>query len=318
MQPKEPGVYALFDTSCGEILCNLEYSKTPMTVANFVGLTEGTIKNSAKPEGTPYYDGLSFHRVIANFMVQGGCPQGTGTGSPGYQFEDEIDPSLKHDTAGILSMANAGPGTNGSQFFITHLPTPHLDGKHTVFGKVSEGQEIVDKIATGDSIKSIRIIRVGEEAQAFKGDQAHFDELKGTLSGRATAASKQANDSAQKKVLKLFPKAEKTDSGLMYIIQQEGTGASPKSGNNVSVHYTGKLLDGQVFDSSVKRGEPIEIPIGAGRVIPGWDEGIMMMKVGGKSLIVCPPEIAYGERGAPPVIPGNAALSFEVELLEIK
>ncbi len=184
MQPTDPGIFALFNTSRGDILCRLEHRKTPMTVANFVGLAEGSIKNSAKAAGEPYYDGLNFHRVIAGFMIQGGCPLGTGTGSPGYRFDDEIDPSLTHSGPGILSMANAGPGTNGSQFFITHVATPHLDGKHTIFGRVIHGLDVVNTIATGDSINSIRIIRVGEEAEAFKGDQSHFDSLKSSTSKR--------------------------------------------------------------------------------------------------------------------------------------
>jgi len=161
------GLYAKINTTKGSIMIQLEYKKTPLTVANFVGLAEGTINNTAKAEGTPYYDGLTFHRVIKDFMVQGGDPTGTGAGGPGYSFRDEIDPTLVHDRAGILSMANAGPGTNGSQFFITHKETPWLNGKHTVFGHVIEGQGTVDLIAQGDKINTIEIIRKGKEAKAF-------------------------------------------------------------------------------------------------------------------------------------------------------
>lgn len=163
----ENGIYAKFNTSKGVITLVLEHEKTPITVANFVGLAEGKLENEVKPPGEPYYNGLSFHRVIPDFMVQGGCPQGIGTGGPGYNFKDEFDQSLMHDKPGILSMANAGPGTNGSQFFITHLATPWLDGNHTVFGHVIEGQDVVDAIAGGDKIESLEIIRVGEEAEAF-------------------------------------------------------------------------------------------------------------------------------------------------------
>lgn len=177
------GLYADFDTSKGRILLQLEFEKTPLTVANFVGLAEGTKHYSKDPgaapkaQGKPFYDGLTFHRVIPDFMIQGGCPQGVGTGGPGYRFRDEIDPSLKHDKAGILSMANAGPGTNGSQFFITHKDTPWLNGRHSVFGHVVEGQDVVNKIAKGDTIKTVKILRIGEKAKAFKGDQAHFEKL---------------------------------------------------------------------------------------------------------------------------------------------
>src|SRR5210317_952562 len=163
----QDGLYAKFNTNKGEILVTLEYKKTPGTVGNFVSLAEGNLENAVKPQGAPYYDGLKFHRVIPDFMIQGGCPQGTGTGNPGYSFEDEFHPDLKHDRPGILSMANAGPGTNGSQFFITHVPTPWLDNKHTVFGKVVEGQDVVNSIAQDDLIEAIEIIRVGKNAESF-------------------------------------------------------------------------------------------------------------------------------------------------------
>jgi peptidylprolyl isomerase len=175
--PDEDGLYARLHTNKGDILLQLEYEKTPLTVANFVGLAEGKIKNSAKPEGEPYYNGIIFHRVIKDFMIQAGDPTGTGRGGPGYKFKDEFDKSLKHNKAGILSMANAGAGTNGSQFFITHKATPWLDGKHSVFGHVKEGQDVVDAIAQGDTILNVRILRVGKNAKKFDAP-AVFDELK--------------------------------------------------------------------------------------------------------------------------------------------
>lgn len=175
--PNEPGIYATIATTRGSILIQLTFKKTPLTIANFVGLAEGKIKNSAKASGEPYYNGLKFHRVIPNFMVQGGDPEGTGRGGPGYKFPDEFHPSLRHNKPGILSMANAGPRTNGSQFFITHVPTPWLDGKHSIFGEVLQGQDVVNAIKKGDSIKTMTIHRIGEEAKAFSADQAHFDAL---------------------------------------------------------------------------------------------------------------------------------------------
>lgn len=171
------GLFAKFNTSKGNIIVKLAHEKAPLTVANFVGLAEGKIDNSAKEEGVPYFDGLKFHRVIKDFMIQGGDPTGSGSGGPGYAFRDEIDPTLKHDRAGTLSMANAGPNTNGSQFFITHRPTPHLDGKHAVFGYVVEGQSTVDLIEKGDEIKSVEIIRNGRSAKNFDAAKT-FNEMK--------------------------------------------------------------------------------------------------------------------------------------------
>jgi peptidylprolyl isomerase len=167
VENSEEGIYAVIKTNKGLITIKLEYEKAPMTVANFVGLAEGKVKNTAKPEGTPYFDGLTFHRVIADFMIQGGDPTGTGAGGPGYAFADEIHPDLKHTRAGTLSMANAGPATNGSQFFITHKDTPWLDGRHTVFGYVVTGQEVVNAIVQGDKMESVRIERIGKAAQAW-------------------------------------------------------------------------------------------------------------------------------------------------------
>lgn len=167
MEQQGDGLYAIIKTNKGTITLKLEYEKAPMTVANFVALAEGKMKNTAKPEGTPYYDGIKFHRVIADFMIQGGDPTGTGMSGPGYAFDDEIHPDLKHNRAGTLSMANAGPKTNGSQFFITHKDTPWLDGRHAVFGYVTSGQDVVNAIQQNDVMESVRIERVGKNAKAW-------------------------------------------------------------------------------------------------------------------------------------------------------
>ena len=308
----QDGLYAKFNTTKGEILVTLEYKKTPGTVGNFVALAEGDLENSVKPQGNPYYDGLKFHRVIPDFMIQGGCPQGTGTGNPGYKFDDEFHSDLKHDASGILSMANSGPGTNGSQFFITHIETPWLDGNHTVFGKVVEGLEVVNAIAQNDEIIKLQIVRVGTEAEGFKAVEV-FRTFEG-LSEKRIAEVKVSQDAELDNIATGF---SKTKSGLRYQILQEGDGAKAEKGKTVSVHYKGQLADGTVFDSSYKRKEPIEFPLGVGQVISGWDEGIQLLKVGDKARFVIPSDLAYGSQGAGGVIPPDANLIFDVELMDV-
>lgn len=316
--PQKDGMYAEFDTSKGKILCLLEFEKTPLTVANFVGLAEGTKELGAGKgtSGHKFYDGLTFHRVIPDFMIQGGCPLGTGTGGPGYTFPDEIDPSLKHTGPGILSMANAGPGTNGSQFFITHVATPWLDGKHTVFGHVVEGQDVVNSIEGGDTINSVTIIRVGDAAKNFQSDQAAFDALLSSIDERAQEKARTAEEKAQKQIQEQWPDAKTTSSGLKYVVVEEGSGdTTPSKGATIKAHYTGKLLDGTKFDSSYDRGQPIEFPVGSGRVIKGWDEAFLTMKKGEKRVLIIPPELGYGPAGRGP-IPPNATMVFDVELVD--
>ncbi len=307
------GLYAKFKTSKGNILVALEYKKTPGTVGNFVALAQGNMENAAKPQGTPYYNGLKFHRVIPDFMIQGGCPQGTGTGNPGYQFEDEFDSSLKHDKPGVLSMANSGPNTNGSQFFITHTPTPWLDNKHTVFGNVIEGQDVVDAIVQDDLINEIEIIAVGEDAEKF-----HAIEAFRTFEGEREKRIEQAKKEQEAVLDALSTGFEKTKSGLRYQIIQKGNGKKAEKGQTVSVHYKGMLPDGQVFDSSYQRKQPIDFTLGVGQVISGWDEGIQLLKVGDKARFVIPSNLAYGSQGAGGVIPPNATLIFDVELMDVK
>ena len=312
------GLYAKFDTAQGEIICLLEFEKTPLTVTNFVGLAEGTKDlGGGKATGERYYDGLKFHRVIPDFMVQGGCPLGTGTGGPGYTFPDEIDPSLTHKGPGILSMANAGPGTNGSQFFITHVATPWLDGKHTVFGHVISGQDVVNKIQGNDALNSIEIIRVGAAAEAFQSDQKAFEALTENFEKNNSEKELAAMEGEQEQINKQWPDAVTTPSGLKYVVVAEGAGDSPQKGAVVTVHYTGKLLSGKKFDSSVDRGQPIDFPVGQGQVIKGWDEALLGMKKGEKRVLIIPSDLGYGPSGRGP-IPPNATMIFDVELVDFK
>ncbi|MDR0642169.1 MAG: peptidylprolyl isomerase [Treponema sp.] len=307
------GLFARISTSQGDIVIRLEYEKAPLTVCNFVALAEGKMNVA---QGKPFYDGLSFHRVIQDFMIQGGDPAGNGTGGPGYQFPDEIEPSLKHDGPGILSMANAGPGTNGSQFFITHVETPWLDGKHTVFGKVVRGQQVVNAVKQEDKIQSVKIIRNGAGAGAFKADQESFDSLlRNSLA--AEAAKKEARREADiAQIAALFPNITPSPLGVLYRITEESSGAKPAAGDTVQMNYQGMFLDGRVFDSSDISG-PLEFPAGQGIILPGLDETALDMRLGEKRLVIIPPELAYGEQGAGGVIPPNSYLVFEMELTNI-
>jgi FKBP-type peptidyl-prolyl cis-trans isomerase len=270
------------------------------------------MKNSSKDLGVPYYNDMKFHRVINDFMIQGGCPSGTGTGNPGYKFDDEFHPELKHDKAGILSMANAGPGTNGSQFFITHVPTSWLDNKHTVFGSVLDGMDIVNSIEQGDEIIAIKISRIGDKANSFNALKSfnNFNES-------AIQREKEIKENNLKNLNDISKGFEITNSGLRYKITDKGNGSSAIVGKNVKVHYKGQLIDGTVFDSSFKRNEPIEFTLGIGQVIKGWDEGLALLSEGDKARFIIPSDLAYGEAGAGGVIPPNANLIFDVELVSV-
>ena len=309
----QEGIYAILSTKKGTIKINLTYDKTPGTVGNFVGLVEGAIKNDFNDLGTPFYDGLKFHRVIPDFMIQGGCPKGTGVSGPGYNFDDEFHPELKHDRPGVLSMANAGPGTNGSQFFITHKETPWLDGKHTVFGYTTEGQEVINSILQNDIIQKIIIERIGVKAQqwdAVISFNTFLNQKKDLISA--------AKEKESKALEILLANMEKTSTGLHYKINRVGEGKNPTAGSSVSVHYRGMLIDGTVFDSSYQRNEPIHFVLGQGQVISGWDEGIALLNKGASAKLVIPSDLAYGSRGAGGLIPPNATLIFEVELVDFK
>ena len=309
------GLFARISTRRGDIVVRLEFQKTPMTVCNFVALAEGKMTSAGNK---PFYNGLTFHRVINDFMIQGGDPVGNGSGGPGYRFPDEIDSSLKHTGPGILSMANAGPGTNGSQFFITHVATPWLDGKHTVFGRVVEGQNVVNAIRQGDRIDKITIIRNGAQANAFKADQAAFDALVRNAGSAAAARLTVKRDADLALIEQKYPKTESKPSGLRWTVQKAGTGAKPQAGSTAVVNLKGMLLSGEYFANTDLSGGAQELPVGAGRIIPGLDEAIMDMMTGEKRTAIIPPEMAYGERGLENAVPPNSFVIFEIELVRIK
>ena len=307
------GVFAIIETTRGNIVLQLYYKETPLTVTNFVGLAEGTLDAA---NGKPYYDGLKFHRVISkangdkqDFMIQGGDPTGTGMGGPGYRFADEIVPNLKFSGPGVLAMANAGAGTNGSQFFITHVATPWLDGKHTIFGKVITGQNVVNKTLQNDVMKKITIVRQGEEAQKFTATQADFDRIVKENENKARSQLEAYMD-------KYSTGFEKLDNGLRYKILKEGKGEKVGTGKQVTTKYKGYFVDGRVFDSTDMH-DPIEFETGAGKMIPGFDLMVQDMKLKEKRTVLLPPDLAYGERGAGRVIPPNTPIMFDIEVIEV-
>ena len=340
-KPLGDGLYAEMTTTKGVIRLKLEFEKTPQTVANFVGLAEGTkyySTDESEPKdqkGKPYFDGLNFHRVIADFMIQGGCPSGTGSGSPGYRFNDEIDSTLKHSGPGILSMANAGPGTNGSQFFITHRATPHLDGKHTVFGNVVDAsdQAIVNAIAKGDKIQSVKIIRNGEKAKAFKGGEVHFNKFAVESKKRqaekekaeqAKFAEKMKKEAGQIKTLlatleeKHNAKVISATNGLRHIITNPGSGDVPEKGDTLTLKLVFKLADGKVIDDTSKNEDPFKMPVGTPMRLKGLEQGLKGMKNGEQRTVIVPHELGFGAAGAEPDIPPYSTLIFELEVVDVQ
>lgn len=307
------GVFAIMETSKGPIILELFYEKTPLTVTNFVGLAEGTLDVT---KGKNFYDGLTFHRVIADFMIQGGDPDGTGRGGPGYRFADECFDDLTFDAPGYLAMANAGPGTNGSQFFITHVPTDWLNGKHTIFGKVvnAESQDVVNKVEQGDKIEKLTIVRQGEKAEKFTATQDDFDKLAESAKVRAAEAKKAANAKKIAEVEAKFPGFNKESNGIYWKTTKEGIGNKIGSRKNVACDYKGYLVNGMVFDQSKGRG-PLEFVTASGQMIPGFDIMVQDMKKGEKRTVVLPSDLAYGDQGYPGVIPGGAYIAFDIEVV---
>jgi cyclophilin family peptidyl-prolyl cis-trans isomerase len=307
------GLYATLSTSRGDIVIRLEYEKAPMTVANFVGLAEGKL---GPTPGRRYYQSMKFHRVVEGFVIQTGDPTGTGTGGPGYVFPNEISADLKHDAAGVVAMANSGPDTNGSQFYITLAATPHLDGSYSVFGRVVSGMDVVDSIQQGDALRGVRITRVGPAATAFEVTKESFEAQIAESKERQTRERQAARERDLATIARRWPNATVTPSGLRYVILEPGSGPSPTADMTATCDYRGELLDGTVFDDSRARGSPGVFPIG--RVIAGWGEALVTMKAGEHRILIIPPELGYGEKGYPGVIPPNSFLVFDVKLLSFQ
>ncbi len=343
------GIYAEIVTNKGTAIAELFYEQTPLTVANFVSLAEGTnTMVDSIYKGKKFYNGIIFHRVIKDFMIQTGDPKGTGQGDPGYKFPDEFVDSLSHKSKGILSMANSGPATNGSQFFITLKETPWLDKRHTVFGEIVVGQDVVDSIGvveteTGDKPKTeiamqqVNIIRKGSAAKGFDAPTVFTKELERIKEEEAAKVEKEkaakASRAAEFEALKA--KAKKYDSGMSMIIMEEGTGPKPKNGDKVGTFYAGYLTDGTVFDTNMEEKAKTLGIYNAQRgaqggykafpadysndapMIAGFKEGLQNMKVGDKAVVFIPAHLGYGERGGGRVIPPNSDLIFELHIENI-
>ena len=311
------GLYAQIKTNRGEIIASLDYKNAPYTVANFVGLAEGQIENTFRKKGEPYFDGLKFHRIVNDFVIQGGDPLGNGTGGPGYQFENEISTVLKHDKKGVLAMANAGPNTNGSQFYITLKELPFLDGNYSVFGQVIQGIEVTDDVIKNKSgmniMEKVTIIRIGKEAKNF--DAAKTFALKKEEFKVKKELELSAQKEKEKKADELIAKAQSTASGLKYIIKTQGTGKVPIDGETVGVNYALTLKDGTEIDSSYKRNTPFYVEIGKVQLIQGWIEALKTFKKGTKLTLIVPPNLGYGDKKVA-AIPANSTLLFDMEILE--
>lgn len=333
----EKGIYAQIETSKGDILLKLEEEKAPLTVANFIGLAEGklTVFDSIKIK-SPFYDGLKFHRVISSFMIQGGDPDGNGSGGPGYKFWDEADNGLPHDGPGVLSMANAGPNTNGSQFFITHKATPHLNGRHTVFGRVIEGQAVVDQIEQDDLILTIKIIRKGFKAKRFKATKV-FEEVYRqkeveVLAEQERLAALKFKDDIRKEnadnysipeykkyffdlVKEREPNAIQTESGLVYVIKKKHKGDLIKEKDNIALHYVGTHLYGGKFDSSRDRNRTLDFQYLVNPLISGFNEGLALTGQEGMIDLYIPYYLAYGSSAGR--MPAYSDLVFEIEIISV-
>ncbi len=343
----EDGIYAKITTNRGDILLELAYDKAPMTVASFVGLAEGTIENTHKAIGEPFFDGLKFHRVVPDFVIQGGDPVGNGSGGPGYQFLQEIHPDLTHNREGTLAMANSGPNTNGSQFYITHKATPNLDGNYNVFGYTVQNDismKTVNSIQQGDVITTIEIIRVGADAKAFDAPSV-FNDTQETI--KAEAEIKAAKEDSLRVIQQvkarelmaermaglddLMAKAKAGAEGLKYIVNTDAGANKLIDGDVAQVNYVlyetteGRMIDASIESVARENGlyderrpyEPLQVGIGSGQVIKGWELGLKYFGKGDSGILIIPPSLGYGEAGVPGMIPPNTTLVFEIEIVDV-
>jgi peptidylprolyl isomerase len=310
------GLYAVISTGKGEIVIQLEPDRAPLTTMNFVGLAEGSIDSNA--DGKPFYDGLTFHRVEPGFVIQGGDPDGRGTGGPGYRFPTETHPDLLHDAAGTVAMANSGPDTNGSQFYITMNPTPHLDGGYNVFGRVIRGMETVTSIAVGDTMDTVEIVRVGDAAGSYEPSTERFRQLVEQLTQRRAAAAESRQREAARYISATWPNAvEIGGDGLLLDPTRAGGQRKPVAGDRVTMNFAFELLDGTTVDDT-KLDEPFTFVLGQDRLLPGLELAVAQIGVGGSATAIIPPELAFGAAGVPPVVQPNSYVVFRIEIVAIE
>jgi cyclophilin family peptidyl-prolyl cis-trans isomerase len=335
--PKYPeGLYAEVTTNKGLIVLRLEFEKTPMTVAAFAGLAEGTIDNAAFPAGRPFFDGTKWHRVVLGHVIQCGAAVGGRSEDPGFEFPNEIVlPDLNHDRAGMLGMANGGPHTNGSQWYITLADRSYLDGDYTVFGAVVEGMNAVTAVVQGDEIKTVKIVRVGKKARAFRPTTASFKAMVEEAKARVVQADAEKKTKEEEFVKAGWPAAVPGENGVLYVVLKPGQGRPPLAGDKVKAAYSGRApFAGKSFVSTADEGkpywgdtpEPFETTVGTPRVNPGLDAAIALMTKGEKRLLIVPPSQGYktsgfyakqrpGEKRF--VISPDTLLVYEVEVRDI-
>jgi len=315
------GVYARLNTEKGIIIMSLFYKQAPLSVANFVGLAEGTIKNNEKDVGVPFYDGVLFHRVVNDFVIQTGDPQGDGEGGPGYSFPIEINHKLKHNTPGTLGMArDNNPDSNGSQFYITHRPTPHLDESYIVFGRVVKGMDVVNKIVKGDKLNNVKIIRIGKEAESYKVNDILFEKLR-QLQLQKNMKQKQLNktkvDLRIDQILSIIDRNEliKTDDGLKYLIIREGKGEKIQDGKTHKAKYISFSKDKSRIRSSYLKGVPYLFKFKSESLSKGLRLAYADMKKGEKRIVIIPPHLNKSQSKSKKEDPYQKPLIYELEVI---
>ena len=305
------GIYADFNTNKGKFTVLLDHKKAPMTVANFIGLAEGTITNASYSAGKPFFNGSIWHRVVKGHVIQGGEPSivkdpaTSEVNSTGYMIPNEIN-TLSHNKAGMIGMANAGPHTNTCQYYITLGDRSYLDGNYTLFGEVVDGMDVVNDIAQGDTTISVSIVRAGNEAENFNVNDETFGRLVKNQWKKVNYESGMRKAMEEKFISHNYPGLTTLPDGVQYKILVEGKGNTPADGAVLKLLYTGRLISGLKFFSSADGGKPVpgekalvfSYNSGDDVLIKGLQESLRDMKEGEKRLIFIPPELAYGVNNA--------------------